>query len=218
METITEVKTKVRYYHNVQAEATVRQSAETAAIELNKVLEYFPFQSIADIPIATQEWINKTLLDKNPELAKLAKVHRLESLKYEVPQWLTDAAQIYSRWHSVKAGFTQVMQYLKRDGDTYEVDNDKLEQYFESNETYRRYLNPGQAKRLELCKRYIQVTEEAGMNSLMDFAILGKAVGNRFINCIQGKVVPNKNYVLTGEVLMVAPIAQPDEVYSNIVW
>jgi hypothetical protein len=155
---------KILFWRNPEAENQKKAAAEAAAKALNEVYKHFKFKNISEIPVNVQEWKTKRTLETNPKLAKLAEVHRLETLKYETPAWIQDSAQAFSSWHSVKNQHTQSLQYCALVNEQFVVDYPMLEQEFDSSLQYRRYLsNSEQIKRLNMALQYREWMTDLGI-------------------------------------------------------
>lgn len=93
---------KVLYFRDVEAEDRTRSGAEAVARALNELLSHYKFKDVSEIPANVQEWMTKRTLETNPKLEKLAQTHKLESLKFDVPDWIQKAGSAFSNWHTTK--------------------------------------------------------------------------------------------------------------------
>lgn len=207
---------KILYYRNVGEESRIKSEAESAAKALNAVYEHFKFKNVSEIPANVQEWITKRTLETNPKLAKLAQIHKLETLKYTVPDWIQESGRAFSLWHSVKNNHMQSIQYCALENEHWVVDYEMLENEFEKSPAYRRYLDkPEQLKRLEQCRRFIQLMKDTGINYHSHFFQIFGIKGNPWVRIIGDKMIPCKEYILTGEILSGTPTIQNRNYYLD---
>lgn len=228
METIeaTEVKrvlyakdeaTETRLKKETEAEHAkkVKLASECAQV-LNNVYKHYAFQNVSEIVSDVEAWKLKRVFECNPKLAELAKVHKIESLKYDVPDWIQEASRAFDRWNSSKSNFTQVLQYVTKSGDEFIVDVFKLNEDYQTklselekqfDRTTRKYFTTeDQLKRLDQCKRFISVLNEAGIDYPGKFTTYFKFTGCPFLRTIGNKYVPCLEYILDGSMYPGAPL------------
>jgi hypothetical protein len=217
-EVTNEVK-RVLYWRDAEAENKTRSSAEAAARALNELMSHYKFKDISEIPANVQEWITKRTLETNPKLAKLAETHRLESLKFEVPDWIKRAGNAFSNWHATKSTHIPFMRFLIQKEEYFIVNADALETEFES--TSRKYLtDPEQLKRLDFCRRYISMLKDLLKDadlpeSIHSYVKIFGRLGNPYIRIVNEQIICCKEFVLSGEKLLAAPVAQNPNFYLS---
>lgn len=221
METTTEQVKRILYFEDKEAIARTTNGAKAVAKALNDVFKHYKFKEPSEIPTDVAAWTLKRTLEVDKKLAALAKVHKLESLKYEVPQWIKDAAASFAQWNSNKSGYTQYLQYVMRVDESntdprfessrainpflknlyseaFRVDSLKLEELFESSGAYRRYLTGPQLERLELARRWVILLKDSGFKFPDDFQVYGKIYNLPFVKIVNGEIVPSTSFVLHG--------------------
>lgn len=197
-------QTRILYYQNTGLENQFRQAVQQTAQALNNVYTHYKFKDVSEIPSEVSAWIEKRTLEVNPTLAEMAKTIKLSSLNYQVPEWIKKAGDAFSQWHSSKSTHLQYMPYVKQDGETFVPDSELVELVIEKNPACRKYLNAEQIKRLNTCKKYIEVLKEAGMLSIDTFTFLGGRVfSTPLLRIVEGNWYPCLEYVIDGTKLPV---------------
>lgn len=213
----TEVKTteKVLYWRAEEAENRTTAGAEAAARALNELMSHYKFKDVSEIPVNVQEWTTKRTLETNPKLAKLAQTYKLESLKFEVPDWIQKAGNAFSNWHAMKSTHTPFMRFLIQKAEFFTVDPDALENEFETSGAYRKYLTqPEQIKRLEECRTFMSLLKSADINDSKFISLFGRA-GNPWVRIIGDQFIICKEYVLNGAIHQNAPVMQERSYYLD---
>jgi hypothetical protein len=213
-----EVKTteKVLYWRDTEAENRTMAGAEAAARALNELMSHYKFKDVmTEIPTNVNEWMITRTMQVNPKLAKLAQTYKLESLKFEVPSWIQKAGNAFSNWHATKSTHIQFMRFLIQKEEFFTVDQDALENEFETSESYRKYLTqPEQIKRLEECRTFMSLLKSADINDSKFLSLFGRA-GNPWVRIIGDQFIICKEYVLNGAMHQNAPVMQERNYYLD---
>lgn len=208
METITEQKKeRVLYFRDTQAENRVKLGAECAAIALNNLFDKCKFlKTVSEVEKDPHAWAKKMMFQNNKKLAQLATSFQESALKLDIPDWIAEQRDAMISWNDHKNSHTQFLQYTYQEGETFKVNYEQLENLFETNDTYRKYFTGQQLVRLEYCKTFIKLLNDAGFTYPSQFITHFKQNGCPFARVVNGKYVPNKEYVLDGTLHPNAPM------------
>lgn len=231
MEAIAETKTEYKpilWYYDREIEQREKDAhnkklvlCQQAADILNAVLSVYPFDSIASIPSDSRAWEIKRYADADKQFAADLKRFKIESLQFTIPGWIKDISIQFEKFNNAKAGFTQILGYVLRDGDTFKVDHDTLEKEFARSQettTAKRYLTEEQAKRLVISRKYIELYELTGEKPPYDFMVGQTMVNNPYVRLIGDRWVANLTWVVDGvKVSRTAPMIVSHDYYKNVV-